>query len=274
MITDCEGKIRELDWSSDEIGMDVGNIMGRNDRFGASVQLEGYVKAFEVNVTNTRIVTLMYQHLGGTGIRVQQLWNARMGELLWTHKQQCEYSSESVWFMYPRFSPDGKYVGVYDGRKKIILLNGISPTLGETEIIDLEQLSTYHIEVRIQETRTFAIGLGARRLALAGAHHSPPYLKYSLSASGRLIDSVPMRHTDVSPRIYYTQDGTTLFYLFTTSWSRSQHQIIRFDLTSKSRYPSSEKFTNVSHYTCCGTVLLNCRVDSKKEDYLVLDILF
>src|SRR5215471_5726345 len=80
----------------------------------------GFLRNFKVNRPNTHIATVNTQNNELGRIRVQQLWNAGTGELLWTHKHQ---ESSNLMTMFPNFSPDGRYVGFFDGQHRIILLD-------------------------------------------------------------------------------------------------------------------------------------------------------
>src|SRR5271168_2529327 len=80
----------------------------------------GYVRNFSVNMDNTRVATVTTPSEGGDCTRVQQLWDARTGELFWTH----EYTElNTVTTMFPSFSPEGRYVGFFNGDNYIILLD-------------------------------------------------------------------------------------------------------------------------------------------------------
>jgi len=194
---------------------------------------------------NTRIATVITKVHGAGRARVQQLWETSTGVQLWEHKHEEPHIMQA---MFPSFSPDGRYVGFFNGTNAIILLDTISPsTVAEVDRIELDKIDAKRTD--ITHTRAFAIGPDAKRIALGAPFYNKSLasvykVSESRTKSGRTVDAIPLKDSEIAPSMYYTDDGGTLFVISQNIHSSSTRKIKRFNLTS-SKWMGAKELTNV-----------------------------
>jgi hypothetical protein len=232
---------------------------------------DGSVRNIKLNMPNTRIATVITKFDGRGRARVQQLWDSSTGEQLWGRKDKESYTLQA---MFPSFSPDGRYVGFFDGHTAIILLDALSSIVAEVDRIELDKIETERTD--INRTRAFAIGLDANRIAVGAPFYNKTLQSIykifeSRTTSGRAVDAVPLKDSEVAPSIYYTDDGSTLFCTSENLHSTAMRKIKRFDLIS-SQWMGANELTNVLRCVEGSPVRLITKPNGNVEQTLPMEV--
>jgi hypothetical protein len=176
--------------------------------------------------------------------------------------------------MFPSFSPDGRYVGFFDGHNAIILLDALSSIVAEVDRIELDKIEAERTD--INRTRAFAIGLNASRIAVGAPFYNKTLQSVykifeSFTTSGRSVDAVPLKESEIAPSIYYTDEGSTLFCTSENMHSPATRKIKRFDLIS-SQWMGAKELTNVLRCVEGSPVRLITKPNGNVEQTLPMEV--
>ena len=232
---------------------------------------DGPVRNIKINMPNTRIATVITKFDGPGRARVQQLWDSSTGEQLWEQKHK---ESNTLQAMFPSFSPDGRYVGFFDGHNAIILLDALSLIVAEVDRIELDKIEAERTD--INRARAFAIGLDANRIAVGAPFYNKNLQSIykifeSRTTSGRSVDAVPLKDSEIAPSIYYTDEGSTLFCTSENMHSTAMRKIKRFDLIS-SQWMGAKELTNVLRCVEGNPVRLITKPNGNMEQTLPMEV--
>ena len=231
---------------------------------------DGYIRNFSVNMDNTRVATVITQSEGDDRTRVQQLWDAGTGELFWTHEHT---EVNTVTTMFPSFSPEGRYVGFFNGDNHVILLDADSAS--EIERINVENIDARRID--ITRIRAFAIGPNGSCIALGAPLRNKVFgsvygIDELRTVNGRPVHVVPLWDSEILPHIYYTSDGESLFCMSHSSFSSTRRKIKMFNLSSL-QWMGVIRLNNVRWCDVRSPVQMNY-LNSREEVSLPVEVLF
>ena len=125
---------------------------------------DGCLYFCEVNMSNTRIATVVFQNRLSSNHSIrQQVWDSGSGELLWTYQEEFDDTNpERLNLLRPKFSPSGDHVAFFRGQMTISIVDTTSNTQTEVVKIDLDAI----VPMKSGLFRTFAIGPQPNSLAL------------------------------------------------------------------------------------------------------------
>lgn len=216
-----------------------------------------------VNMANTHIATVRSTNIEGNLIRIQELRETKSGAILWRHEQPYLQTARHA---FPGFSPEGQYGGFLCG-KSIVLVDTRSPDI----------LTKIDLPDKLFDVLSFAIGPGARRLAVSVHRYGSKttFLKHTMMGRPLDVFHVPDEHK--SPCMYYTPDGSHLFLTWDSGWAglhvkpEKRFLIVKsFNINSTEPESRDVKMDKVSKYTYTrlGTITI------RNEDCILIDVHF